>query len=157
VSLRLQPVDRAEIVILADNYCEQVILSTDRVFRPGGLTVKPWEREVALKAEHGFSAVVRLFQGDEVRNVMIDTGRSGTVAVENASYAAIVNTVRYGLELAGIDKLLAVIGGFHLCWPISEAVVRRTLDDLKEFKPDYLVPCHCTGWDASRKIATEIP
>jgi len=43
VSLRLQPVDRAEIVILADKYCEQVILSTDRVFRPGGLTVKPWK------------------------------------------------------------------------------------------------------------------
>ncbi len=44
MSSNLQPVDRAEIVILADNYCEQVILSTDRVLRPGGLTVKPGER-----------------------------------------------------------------------------------------------------------------
>ena len=78
--LALKPVDRAEVVILSDNYCEQVILSSDRVTRPGGLTAKPGEPEVALKAEHGFSALVRLFAEDETHTVMLDAGRSGTVA-----------------------------------------------------------------------------
>ena len=116
MSSNLQPVDRAEIVILADNYCEQVILSNDRVLRPGGLTVKPGESEAELKAEHGFSAVVRLFRGEEVRTVMIDAGRSGTVAVENAAWA--------GVDLGDVEALvistaMGIMWEGSLRWPRS--------------------------------------
>ena len=57
---------------------------TEMVFRPGGLTVKPGEQEVQLKAEHGFAAAVRLFDEDGCRTILMDTGRSGDVLLNNA-------------------------------------------------------------------------
>ena len=41
--------------------------------------------------------------------------------------------------------------------PTPDVVVRRTLEDLKQLNPDFLVPCHCTGWDTTRRIAGEMP
>ncbi len=86
---------------------------------------------------------------DDQAIVFVVKGK-GAVIVSGCGHAGIVNTIRFGLELAGGEKPLAVIGGFHLCWPTPDVVVRRTLDDLKQLNPDYLVPCHCTGWDTNR-------
>jgi 7,8-dihydropterin-6-yl-methyl-4-(beta-D-ribofuranosyl)aminobenzene 5'-phosphate synthase len=51
----------------------------------------------------------------------------------------------------------AVIGGFDLGRPLFEKVIAPTCDALAALEPDYLVPCHCTGWRAIHAIAARFP
>jgi 7,8-dihydropterin-6-yl-methyl-4-(beta-D-ribofuranosyl)aminobenzene 5'-phosphate synthase len=60
-------------------------------------------------------------------------------------------------KLTGEDRIHAVIGGFHLSGPLFEPIIEPTCDALAELDPDYLVPCHCTGWRAIHAIAARLP
>lgn len=41
-----------------------------------------------------------------------------------------------------------ILGGLHLAGPELAYRLEPTADALKEFDPDYLVPLHCTGFNA---------
>jgi 7,8-dihydropterin-6-yl-methyl-4-(beta-D-ribofuranosyl)aminobenzene 5'-phosphate synthase len=47
-------------------------------------------------------------------------------------------------EVSGINKVHAVLGGFHL-FPASEDYLRRTVAELKLLDPDVVIPFHCSG------------
>jgi 7,8-dihydropterin-6-yl-methyl-4-(beta-D-ribofuranosyl)aminobenzene 5'-phosphate synthase len=51
------------------------------------------------------------------------------------------------------------MGGFHLPSDggIYEAAIEPTLKELQRAHPDYLVPCHCTGWKATNRIIETMP
>lgn len=68
----------------------------------------------------------------------------GLVVITSCGHRGIVNSVLGAMKVSGTDKIHAVIGGFHLA-PTSEEYVRSTVAALKELKPDYLIPMHCTG------------
>ena len=55
-----------------------------------------------------------------------------------------VNIVRQAQAVSGIEKVHAVLGGFHLT-PYKEDYVREVVASLKELNPDYIVPMHCPG------------
>jgi metal-dependent hydrolase (beta-lactamase superfamily II) len=54
--------------------------------------------------------------------------------------------VRQVQAMTGIDKVHAVVGGWHLA-PAPDATVAKTVDALKQINPDYLIPMHCTGFN----------
>jgi 7,8-dihydropterin-6-yl-methyl-4-(beta-D-ribofuranosyl)aminobenzene 5'-phosphate synthase len=58
-----------------------------------------------------------------------------------------------------VDKIYAVIGGFHLPADggIYEAAIEPTLKELQKANPDCLVPCHCTGWKGTNRIIETMP
>jgi 7,8-dihydropterin-6-yl-methyl-4-(beta-D-ribofuranosyl)aminobenzene 5'-phosphate synthase len=56
----------------------------------------------------------------------------------------VINTVEQARAASGVQKIHAVLGGFHLA-PYAEEYVRETVIALKEIDPDYVVPMHCTG------------
>jgi 7,8-dihydropterin-6-yl-methyl-4-(beta-D-ribofuranosyl)aminobenzene 5'-phosphate synthase len=56
-----------------------------------------------------------------------------------------------------VDRIHAVIGGFHLTGPAFEPIISPTVQALKEFDPAVIVPQHCTGWRAAHVIAREFP
>ena len=62
-----------------------------------------------------------------------------------------------GMDGIALAHRRAVIGGFHLSGPFFEKVIAPTCDALATFSPDYLVPCHCTGWRAIHAIAARFP
>lgn len=39
----------------------------------------------------------------------------------------------------------------------AEDVVRRTIGELKALGPRLVVPCHCTGFEATCRFAEEMP
>lgn len=39
----------------------------------------------------------------------------------------------------------------------AEDVVRRTIAELKALGPRLIMPCHCTGFEATRRFAEEMP
>jgi len=81
----------------------------------------------------------------------------GLVVMTGCGHAGIINTVRYAQRLTGVERIHAVIGGFHLNGPLYEALIPATCDALELLAPDVLVPSHCTGWRAMHRLGARFP
>jgi 7,8-dihydropterin-6-yl-methyl-4-(beta-D-ribofuranosyl)aminobenzene 5'-phosphate synthase len=81
----------------------------------------------------------------------------GLVVLTGCGHAGVVNIVRYARALTGVERVHAVLGGFHLTGAVFEPIIPPTVDGLAGLAPDYLVPAHCTGWRAMRELATRLP
>jgi 7,8-dihydropterin-6-yl-methyl-4-(beta-D-ribofuranosyl)aminobenzene 5'-phosphate synthase len=77
----------------------------------------------------------------------------GLVVISGCAHAGIVNTVKYAQKVTGIDKVHAVLGGFHLTGPLFEPIIGDTVAAIKDIGPDWIVPMHCTGWKAIHAFA----
>ena len=76
---------------------------------------------------------------------------------QGADIPGIINTLKYAKELTSEDRIYAVIGGMHLSGGIFEPIIPRTVDELEELKPTFLIPCHCSGFKAVNEIARNMP
>jgi len=80
----------------------------------------------------------------------------GLIVLSACAHAGIVNTVKQAQKIAGIDKVHAIMGGFHLINAKPE-LIQSTVADIKAMKPDYIVPTHCTGFEAIVAFSREMP
>ena len=69
----------------------------------------------------------------------------GLVVIASCSHRGVINTVRRAQAVSGIQKVHAVIGGFHLVRPRTDDEARRTVAEFARIDPTYLIPMHCTG------------
>jgi 7,8-dihydropterin-6-yl-methyl-4-(beta-D-ribofuranosyl)aminobenzene 5'-phosphate synthase len=81
----------------------------------------------------------------------------GLVIVTGCGHAGIINTLNYAKELAGEDRIYAVIGGMHLSGRFFEPIIPKTVDELEALKPQFVIPCHCSGLKAMTEIARRMP
>lgn len=81
----------------------------------------------------------------------------GLVVLTGCGHAGAINIIRQAQDLTGIQKVYAVIGGFHLTGALFEPIIPATVAALKEASPRLIVPAHCTGWRAVHAIAAEMP
>lgn len=114
--------------------------------------------------EKGFPIAYWQKDGAETRDaieddtsIVMNLKDKGLVIVSGCAHAGIVNTVQYAIEATGIDKIHAVMGGFHLSGPFFEAIIDRTSEELKKLKPDYIIPMHCTGRKAIMAMEKQMP
>jgi len=89
--------------------------------------------------------------------VVVNVKDKGLVVLSGCAHAGIVNTVWQAREVTGVDKVFAVMGGFHLGGPDQAPVIAPTIAALKEINPDYIVPTHCTGRKAVMQIEAAMP
>jgi 7,8-dihydropterin-6-yl-methyl-4-(beta-D-ribofuranosyl)aminobenzene 5'-phosphate synthase len=68
----------------------------------------------------------------------------GLVVLTSCSHRGVVNAIKQAQAVSGVQKVHAVIGGFHLA-PYQEDYLRQTVAALKDIDPDYVIPLHCTG------------
>ncbi len=68
----------------------------------------------------------------------------GLVVISACGHAGIVNSVKTAMAVSGVDKLHAVIGGFHLAASKPDYVT-HTIDELEVLAPDVVLPMHCSG------------
>jgi 7,8-dihydropterin-6-yl-methyl-4-(beta-D-ribofuranosyl)aminobenzene 5'-phosphate synthase len=68
----------------------------------------------------------------------------GLIVISSCGHAGIVNTTRQAMKVSGIDKVHAILGGFHL-FPADDAYLKQTVAELKTLNPDVLIPMHCSG------------
>ena len=90
-------------------------------------------------------------------SVVMNLKNKGLVVLSGCAHAGIVNTVNYAREVTGIDKVHAVMGGFHLSGVLFEGIIGRTVEELKKINPDYIIPCHCTGRKAIMEFEKAMP
>lgn len=80
----------------------------------------------------------------------------GLVVLSGCAHAGIVNTVRAAQRASGVEKVHAVVGGFHLTGARPE-VLRATVADLEALGPDWIVPAHCSGFEALVAFSRRMP
>jgi 7,8-dihydropterin-6-yl-methyl-4-(beta-D-ribofuranosyl)aminobenzene 5'-phosphate synthase len=69
----------------------------------------------------------------------------GLVVIASCSHRGVINSVRRAQAVSGIDKVHAVIGGFHLVRPRTADEARRTVAEFARIDPRWIIPMHCTG------------
>jgi 7,8-dihydropterin-6-yl-methyl-4-(beta-D-ribofuranosyl)aminobenzene 5'-phosphate synthase len=80
----------------------------------------------------------------------------GLVVLSSCSHRGVVNIVKQAQSASGVQRVHAVIGGFHLA-PQKEDYVRETVKALGEINPDYVVPLHCSGEPFYEIMKAEMP
>jgi len=93
---------------------------------------------------------------DDDQAIVIHVAGKGLVVVAGCAHAGIVNTVRHARKISGIDRVHAILGGFHL-GRASARTIEQTVEALAEMAPDVIVPSHCTGFAAMRRFAERMP
>jgi 7,8-dihydropterin-6-yl-methyl-4-(beta-D-ribofuranosyl)aminobenzene 5'-phosphate synthase len=89
--------------------------------------------------------------------VIVHVRDKGLVVLTGCGHAGIVNIVRHAKRLTGVDRVYAVLGGFHLSGKAFEAIIPQTVAALAAEHPGLVVPAHCTGWKAQVALAAGLP
>jgi len=134
-------VDVAEPVVLA----EGVLLSGEM------RATEPYEAiPPSLRMEQDGALVQDTFIGEQT--LVAHVRDRGLVVVTSCSHRGIVGICRNAMRVSGVPKIHAVLGGFHLSGLDAERI-DRVVETLRGFEVDYLVPQHCTGFEAFVQLA----
>jgi 7,8-dihydropterin-6-yl-methyl-4-(beta-D-ribofuranosyl)aminobenzene 5'-phosphate synthase len=93
---------------------------------------------------------------DDDQAIAIHVQDKGLVVLSGCAHSGILNTVRYAREISGVDKVYAILGGFHLA-PAKDDEIERTIDEVIALQPAMVVPSHCTGFKAIARFSSRMP
>ena len=68
----------------------------------------------------------------------------GLVVISSCGHVGIVNSVKQAQEVSGIQKVHAIVGGFHL-GPAPADYLKEVVAEIKKLDPDVVIPMHCSG------------
>lgn len=91
------------------------------------------------------------------QSLVVQLKNNRLVLITGCCHAGIINTIRFAQKLTGIEKVYGVLGGLHLSGAFFDTVIDKTVEALKEIHPEVIVPMHCTGWNAVKKLADALP
>ena len=158
---------------LSVTYAEGASLVADHGFTTGQIGLRSFEKLLSPTAmkigvEGGVGCYAeRLPENERTQTVVPDQFRhelaigfnlkgKGLVVLTSCSHRGVVNAVRQAQAASGIQKVHALIGGFHLA-PYQDDYVQQTVAALKEINIDYVIPLHCTGEPFYDKARAEMP
>ncbi len=80
----------------------------------------------------------------------------GLVVISSCGHAGIVNSVRQAQQVSGVDKVHAIVGGFHL-GPAPKDYLTQVVAEIRKLKPDVLIPMHCSGLNFVQEARAQMP
>jgi 7,8-dihydropterin-6-yl-methyl-4-(beta-D-ribofuranosyl)aminobenzene 5'-phosphate synthase len=83
-------------------------------------------------------------------------GDRGLVVLSSCSHCGIINTLRRAQEVSGVEKIYAVLGGFHLA-PAPADYLASVMAELKKFDLAHIMPMHCSGQNFIDLAKQEVP
>lgn len=92
---------------------------------------------------------------DEHATCFIIQGR-GLVVISSCGHVGLINTIKTAMAVANVDKLHAVLGGFHLGLAPND-YIENTVDELEALDPDVVVPMHCSGEKFINAMRARLP
>jgi len=102
-----------------------------------------------------------IIEGEVVNDQIIDdislvmnVKDKGLFVVSGCSHAGIVNIVKHSIKVSQIDKVRAVIGGFHLIDADTDRII-NTSKSLKDLGVQKVYTGHCTGFKGELAIYDE--
>jgi 7,8-dihydropterin-6-yl-methyl-4-(beta-D-ribofuranosyl)aminobenzene 5'-phosphate synthase len=107
-----------------------------------------------LRVERDGAIVPDTFMGEQT--LIVNLKGRGLVVVTSCSHRGIVGICRHAARITGVPKVHAVIGGFHLSG-LREERVTRVVDAFRDLEVDWIVPQHCTGFEAMAGMMQRLP
>lgn len=89
--------------------------------------------------------------------VVIHVRNKGLVVITGCGHAGVINILNQVRSQTGVERIYAVLGGFHLTGALFEPIIPQTVEALRRIDPAVIVPAHCTGWRAMQRIAQAMP
>ena len=80
----------------------------------------------------------------------------GLVVISSCGHVGIVNSVRQAQQVSGIQKIHAIVGGFHL-GPAPADYLKEVMAEIKKLEPDVLIPMHCSGLNFTQEAQKQMP
>jgi 7,8-dihydropterin-6-yl-methyl-4-(beta-D-ribofuranosyl)aminobenzene 5'-phosphate synthase len=80
----------------------------------------------------------------------------GLVVISSCGHVGIVNTVRQAQEVSGVQKVHAIVGGFHFA-PSPKDYVDQVVAEMKKLQPDVVIPMHCSGDNFVQAARQQMP
>lgn len=86
---------------------------------------------------------------------LVYESKNGIYIITGCSHSGICNIIEYAKKVCKDNRVLGVIGGFHL-FQVNEQV-NKTVDYLKHNDLKELYPCHCTSFIVKAEIHKVLP
>jgi 7,8-dihydropterin-6-yl-methyl-4-(beta-D-ribofuranosyl)aminobenzene 5'-phosphate synthase len=83
-------------------------------------------------------------------------GDRGLVVITSCGHGGIINTLKRAQEVSGVEKIYALVGGFHLA-PAPDDYLRQVMTELQKFDIEHVMPMHCSGQNFIDLAGKEIP
>jgi 7,8-dihydropterin-6-yl-methyl-4-(beta-D-ribofuranosyl)aminobenzene 5'-phosphate synthase len=143
----------------------QPILESDPRLIAGGNLLISGSISRTSKFETGFPNHLAYIDGSWVddsqvlddRCLIANISDKGLVVISGCSHAGIINMLHQSMKLTGVNQIYGILGGLHLIGKDSERRTHLTVQELFKISPTYIVPGHCTGWNAKLVLARDFP
>lgn len=115
---------------------------TDNLYFLGEI---PRKNDFEAKASVGFRRTLAGEEEDFVPDdsALVYKGEEGIYIITGCSHSGICNILEYAKEVTKEERVLGVLGGFHLFELNHQA--EKTIEYLKQLQIPFLYPCHCTS------------
>lgn len=110
----------------------------------------PWICHKSIEFVDGMMSTGEVRGGLSEHSLLINVKNKGLVVLVGCSHPKIINILKRAQKVSGVDKIYAVIGGFHIS-SVGEGM--RVGEFLRESDVKLVSPCHCTSNDAKHGIA----
>jgi 7,8-dihydropterin-6-yl-methyl-4-(beta-D-ribofuranosyl)aminobenzene 5'-phosphate synthase len=80
----------------------------------------------------------------------------GLVVISSCGHVGIVNSVRQAMEVSGVEKIHAIMGGFHL-GPAPADYLTQVVSEIGKLNPDVVIPMHCSGLNFTQEAQRQMP
>jgi len=98
----------------------------------------------------GMMSTGEMSNGLSEHSLLINVKNRGLVILVGCSHPGIISILRRAQKVSGVDKIHAVMGGFHIS-SVGEGT--RVGEFLRKLDAKLVSPCHCTSVDAKVGIA----
>ena len=119
-----------------------------------------WSGEISVPTPQSYGVISeKTLQPDYISDegVLIYKSERGLVIITGCGHRGIENIVRHCQKITGVNKIYALVGGFHLR-AASPTKLWRTRQFIKQQQPEKLLGCHCTGsWGRLWLPGTDAP
>jgi 7,8-dihydropterin-6-yl-methyl-4-(beta-D-ribofuranosyl)aminobenzene 5'-phosphate synthase len=80
----------------------------------------------------------------------------GLIVISSCGHVGIVNSARQAMEVSGVNKVHALVGGFHL-GPAPADYLDKVVAEIKTLNPDVVIPMHCSGDNFTQAVHAQMP
>jgi len=126
---------------------EGMVLVTGQVERTNEVEIG-WPAHHAER--HGVLEPDPLIWDDQ--GLVMNLNNKGLVVLSGCAHAGIVNTVHHAQTITGIQRVHAVMGGFHLGPSFFHDRIDWVVRELVALEPAVIAPAHCTGYRAAYAV-----
>ena len=82
---------------------------------------------------------------------MVIKTKEGILIILGCAHSGVINTINHAVKITNVDTIFGIVGGTHLGFS-KEAQLKETIEVLKTYQIQNLIPAHCTGLSASIRL-----